>query len=404
MRLTIVQYAGDYREVWQRLEQGGDETYYGQRYTVESVAQLGQQLDEVTTICCCNEVVYNERLSNGTRAIGAGFSAQRFHMPTLIRLIQEQRPTHLLLRTPLRPVLRWAIQHRVNTATLLADSFGVHNWRDHLRNYRLAQLLNHPTVRWVGNHGINSCLDLAQIGVRPSKIVPWDVPPVVTPMTHTAKQLEATKAIHHLVYVGSVQTDKGVGEAIAAISHLKARGLNVRLTIAGRGEIQKFQAQVQQLKIADSVEFLGLVPHPHVIRLMREASAVLIPSHLDYPEGFPYTIYEALSVRTPIIASTHPMFEGFLRHRETALIFPAQDAIALSSCITDLLTDPALYHQLSRNSQETWNQIQIPVKWLEFIERWLFESPENQQWFSAYHLTSGQYKNSHLTAVPLAVS
>lgn len=404
MRLTIVQYAGDYREAWQRLEQDGEETYYGQRYTVDAVTHLGQQLDEVTTICCCNEGFYNERLSNGTRAIGAGFSAETFHIPTLIRLIQEQHPTHLLLRTPLRPVLRWAIRHRVSTAALLADSFGVYHWRDYLRNYRLAQLLNHPTVRWVGNHGINSCIDLAQMGVRPSKIVPWDVPPVVTPMTYPAKQLEMATATYQLVYAGAVQTDKGVGEAIAAIPHLNAGGLKVRLTIVGRGELEKFQAQAQQLQVADSVEFLGLVPHPQVIRLMREAAVVLIPSHLDYPEGFPYTIYEALSVRTPIIASTHPMFQGFLRHRDTAMIFPAQDAIALSSCISEVLTDPALYHQLSLNAQATWAQIQIPVKWLEFIERWLFESPENQQWLSAYNLASGQYQNSQLTAVPLAVS
>jgi hypothetical protein len=43
MRLTIVQYAGDYREAWERFEAGGKATYQAQRYSVGFVAELARR-------------------------------------------------------------------------------------------------------------------------------------------------------------------------------------------------------------------------------------------------------------------------------------------------------------------------------------------------------------------------
>ena len=40
MRLTIVQYAGDYREAFERFERGGRATYQAQRYSVGFVGSL----------------------------------------------------------------------------------------------------------------------------------------------------------------------------------------------------------------------------------------------------------------------------------------------------------------------------------------------------------------------------
>ncbi|NEQ88464.1 MAG: glycosyl transferase family 1, partial [Moorea sp. SIO2I5] len=44
MRLLIIQYAGDYREAFERLANGGPETYYAQKYSVDSVAEIGKQI------------------------------------------------------------------------------------------------------------------------------------------------------------------------------------------------------------------------------------------------------------------------------------------------------------------------------------------------------------------------
>ena len=141
MRLLFVQYGGDYREAVERFAAGGGETYYAQKYSVDAVAEIGKRIEEAAGLCCMTDTLYNQVLPNGVRAIGGGFT-QEVQANKLISLIEEQNPTHLILCTPIRPLLRWAIQNKVKTIALLADSFPTEGLRNILRNYLLSSLLN----------------------------------------------------------------------------------------------------------------------------------------------------------------------------------------------------------------------------------------------------------------------
>lgn len=392
-RLLILQYEGDYREAVERFDNGKGETYYGQRYTVDAVADIGEHIQEAAVLCCLTEKAYNEVLSNNVRAIGAGFNGE-LQIKKLIELIEEYNPTHLILRIPLREVLRWAIQNNVKTLALLADSFPTKGIRNKLRNYWLANLLNSKQVEWVSNHGINSSRLLQDIGVNPDKIIPWDYIYEVTPDSFSPKAIPANDKTRNLIYIGSITESKGIGDVLDAIANLKAKNLSVNLKVAGRGELKFFDNKVKELQIEECVEFLGLVQNKAVVPLMREADIVLIPSRHEYPEGFPLTIYEALCSRTPIVASDHPMFVHNLKHEINAMIFPSGNSVALAECLEKLLSDPALYHQLSATSYETWKQLQIPVKWADLIKCWLFDSSEDRQWLFNHRLSSGFYQEN----------
>ena len=111
-RLLFIQFAGDYRDAVRRFSQGGDETYYAQKYSVNFVAELAQKVDEVATLCCLTDQPYNELLENGVRAMGAGFK-ETVHLHPLIQLIETYQPTHIVLRAPLEGVIRWAIQKKL---------------------------------------------------------------------------------------------------------------------------------------------------------------------------------------------------------------------------------------------------------------------------------------------------
>jgi hypothetical protein len=74
-RVTIVQYAGDFREAALRLSEGGAETYRAQRYTVDYVEALAARCDSVTTITGFTTEPYDATLPSGARAIGAGFTS-----------------------------------------------------------------------------------------------------------------------------------------------------------------------------------------------------------------------------------------------------------------------------------------------------------------------------------------
>jgi len=390
MRLLMVQYAGDYREAVERFAEGKGETYYAQKYSVDAVAEIGKLMEEVTVICCLTTEPYNQVLANGVRAIGAGFQG-KIQIKNLLRLIEEQNPTHLVMCTPIREVFQWAIRHKVKTIAILADSFSSEGLRDKIRNYLLTRTLNNNQIEWIGNHGINSCLSLQKIGVKPSKIIPWDWPSTITPDSFDAKTLPVGKSTWNLVYIGSITEAKGIGDVLEAIAKLKAKNLSVNLKIAGKGEVAKFTKQAQKLQISDSVEFLGLLENNRIVHLMREADLVAIPSRHAYPEGVPMTIYEALCSRTPIIASDHPMFQNNLKHQENAMIFSASDSTDLAAQIEKLVSDSALYESISLAAPKAWKRLQNPVKWALMIKRWIDGSEESCQWLLEHALSSGLY-------------
>jgi glycosyltransferase involved in cell wall biosynthesis len=393
MRLLMVQYAGDYRETVQRFAEGGGETYQAQRYSVEAVAEIAKRIEEAAVLCCMTAEPYDEVLQNGVRAIGAGFKT-KIEGKHLIKLIEKQNPTHLIIRTPIRELFSWTIKNKVPAIAVLADSFSTKGLRNKWRNNKLANLLNNDGIEWIFNHGINASKSIQSIGVKAEKIIPWDWPYNISPDSFTEKTIQSGQKNWSLLYAGSVTEAKGVGDILEATRKLRDNNLLVKVKIAGKGEVENFLNKARQLQIEDCVDFLGLVPNNEVRTLMREADLVLIPSRHEYPEGFPLTIYEALCSRTPIIASDHPMFQNNLNHGVNAMIFPASNSIALSSCIEKLLSDPELYQSLSVASAEAWKKLQIPVKWADMINRWLDNSPENQQWLFEHCLASEHYNSA----------
>ncbi len=386
-RLLFIQFAGDYREAVKCFSEGGNETYYAQKYSVNVVAEAGKVVDEVATLCCMTEEYYDEVLENGVRSIGAGFK-DKIHTPRLIQLIEKYQPTHVVIRAPLRGVIRWSIRHKLKILLTLADSFGLPQLKMMFQNYQLSQLLNHKQVDWVGNHGITASKSLEKIGVDARKIIPWDWPHPVSPRFFPVKNLLLSPNLWTLVYVGGIQFNKGFEDILTAISMLTHRGFPVHLKAAGVGDVELFVRKSHDLNISNRVSFLGSVPNGEIISLMRDSDLVLVPSRHEYPEGFPMTIYEALCSRTPLVVSDHPMFLDTLIHEVNALIFPAGNAIAFSQNIENLLSSPELYTRLSIASGETWERLQLKAKWGDVVHHWLGNTDADRQWLRSCSLAS----------------
>lgn len=392
-RVLIVQYAGDYREAVQRFAQGGEETFYAQKYSVNTVAQLAEQTDQIATLCCMTKESYDQVLDNGVRAIGAGFQ-DSIDDQKLIELVEKFKPTHLVLRTPIKALLRWGIKHKVKILALFADSFPNKKITSKIGNSFLARQLNHPCVEWVSNCNLPASISLQKIGVNPQKIIPyaeWSGQESAIPHNTEPKFLPQDRDIWHLFYAGQIQPSKGIDDVLKAIQLLQSQNFSLRLKVAGKGDFETYRQKCNQLGISDSVDFLGIIANSQVLDCMRKADCVIVPSRPEYPEGFPNTVIEALCSRTPLIASNHPVFNNILKNEQNALIFLAANAEALANQIKHLLTDADLYHHLSVNSAHTWEQLQLPVKWSDMLEYWLVDSPDNRAWLYQHSLASNCY-------------
>lgn len=379
-RILIVQYAGDYAEARERLANGGSETYFAQRHSVDAIARLAALGHEVSVVVAMTASAYERALAPGLVAVGLGFASHGEGMEeAVLQYAQRFQPTHLLLRTPMTGVLRWAIGRRLDVLVTLADSFGT-GFRSWAKSRWLVWLLNRPQVTWVANHGVTSSRSLVRLGVAANKVIPWDWPHVQRPEQMAPKTLPARPGAWRALFVGAVSEAKGVGDALRAIALLKAQGVAVSLDVVGAGD--DFAPLASSLGIVDRVRFVGRLPNSAVIGAMRAADAVLVPSRKEYPEGFPLTIYEALCSRTPLVVSDHPMFVEKLRADTSAIIFRAGDASGLAAAVRRLFETPALYAALSSNAAAAWDDLQVPAEWSSLVEAWLRADPaiRNNAW------------------------
>lgn len=380
--IVFVQH-GDFAEAVQRFARGEGETYYAQRYSVRAVEDLVSEDCRVSVVCIGGNP-YDRLLGDGIRAIGLSRDGA-----TLIQTMELLAPTDLIARTPRVDLLRWALRRGVRTLPVLADSFesGLRGW---LRRWRLASVITDPRIEWVGNHNVNACRSLERIGVRGDRIIPWDWPATTRPEECETKTLEPSKT-RDLIYVGVQSEAKGLGDAIEGVARLRRVGIDAQLKSVGGGDHLPFARKAVAHGIEDAVNFVGRVEHSRVLEMMRACDAVLVPSRHEYPEGLPMTIYDALSVRTPLIVSDHPMFVGKLVANESCMMFRASDAVDLTTQAARLLSNASLYARISENAPDAFRRIECPAKWSELIHRWLRSSDEDGAWLASYALSTGRY-------------
>ncbi len=392
-RIVFVQ-VGDYAEGYKRLQAGGAEDFFAQRYSVDFVGELAlrDDVEEIVQVCISQDLG-EEVLPNGVRQLGLVYRPEDgpARAPELIAMVLAQRPTHMIINSPVTALIRAACKAGVDVFPLLADSFRVSGIKAKIRYAWLAHTLRNPAIRWVTNRNLKASQDLERIGIPARKIVPFDWPAVVTPADFPVKTRCTRSQAPHLLYVGQVRVEKGVGDLIDAVARLEEAGREARLTVIGAGKIDDFERHAEQRGVAARVDFAGKCGHDQVLKAMHEHDVVLVPSRHEYPEGMPNVIYEGLCSRTPLVVSDHPMFGTRVKDGEDCLVFPAGNVEALVGALERLLEDDDLYAALSAHAEEACGNYLIGAPWGELIEHWLGATPEDDAWLADHALDSARF-------------
>jgi glycosyltransferase involved in cell wall biosynthesis len=386
-RIVFVQF-GDYGEAARRFAAGGKEDYYAQKYTVDYVARLVPKFASATVVTFSREHTF-EMLPNGVGSQGVLLypPGAKARFADLIRVVESLDPTDLIAVAPIRPLIGWALRRGLRTLPLFADSFRAPGVLNRIRQFLLRRLLNRPEIKWVANHSIAATLDLARIGVDPRKVLPFDWPPIVSPVGTTPKEAPAGGPFR-LLYVGLLLESKGVGDVLRALPRLPC----CTLTVVGAGADEAaLRAIPSALGVTDRVTFRGKIPHEEVLAEMRAHDAVLVPSRPEYSEGLPMTIYEAFCSRTPVVVSNHPMFLKRVVPDGNGLMFPAGDAAALAQAVERLRTTPELYRTLSVNSGKAAENYLLPLKWHLLLDLWLQGDDEADARLASFALANRTY-------------
>lgn len=364
--ILFIQY-GDFAEAFHRLAQGGAETYRDQRKSVN-------YLNEIQSDCIVVSLSRHHQPEQLTpHLLALGMLPAELDRARIFELLTFYKPRLIVLRTPHRGVLQAAARQNIPVMPCFADLFQGGGLRQWLSNQRLAWALRSAKVSCVANHNLNASRSIATVlGIPKNRIVPWDWSRL--PCNPTQKTAPATPP--RAFFAGALSVEKGVGDCLEALAVLRQRGVPLRFSFAGGGNLDAWQKLSQDLGIADLVDWLGMVPNLQVRDLMREHDLIVVPSHHSYAEGLPNTIYEAFASRTPLLLSDHPAFTGRVSP-EACVTFRAAEPLDLADKIQNTLSDRDAYARLSAASERALQNLYIGIEWEDLMTRWL-QDPLNQ--------------------------
>jgi len=149
---------------------------------------------------------------------------------------------------------------------------------------------------------------------------------------------------------------KGHKYLIHALRILNDRGIECRLSLAGRGCLEsELKRQVQAFGLKDRVRFLGQLRHSDLLALYRAGQIDLfVLASIDIGrgihEGIPVSLLEAMAHRIPVIATSTGGIPEILEGG-AGIMVPHSDAAALADAIRRILNDEKLWMELSQKGR-----------------------------------------------------
>ena len=242
-RLLIVVEQADYREyladAWsiQLTDKPTDGLSPADLHILRAAADWRSQAQEVAIFSAYSAESYSSITPLGIRLMGSGIVAGsdqsngQSSQKSMIRLVADFCPTHIVICTPARAILRWANRNRIPSVVLFSDWQEPLGWRARWQHTKLIKQLNHHSVSWVGSHGVAACKVLAASGISASKLIPWEWPQPRPPKQYSPKQLSYDQDTLKLIYAGSIHEAAGVSDLLLAISLMHEQGSSVRLRL-----------------------------------------------------------------------------------------------------------------------------------------------------------------------------
>ncbi|MBO0718654.1 MAG: glycosyltransferase, partial [Rhizobiales bacterium] len=139
-----------------------------------------------------------------------------------------------------------------------------------------------------------------------------------------------------LVYVGEFRHIKGADLLVDAVARLHSKGRPMTLTLAGDGEeTNALKAQVERLRLASSVRFVG---HVKARDGFSKGRLLVVPSRGD---SMPYVVIEAGAAGIPMVATNVGGIPEIFGPITDALFSPS-DAGAMAEAIETASGDPEM--------------------------------------------------------------
>lgn len=185
------------------------------------------------------------------------------------------------------------------------------------------------------------------LGARPDRVevhhIGTDVADFAYVERTPLREKVAARERVELLQVANFVEKKGHEHTLRAFRGLVAARPACRLTFAGDGPLRRRMEQLAgTLGLRERVRFLGPVPVPQVMELMREADVFVhhsVTSASGDEEGIPTVLMEAMSTGLVVVSTNHAGIPELVTHGETGLLVDERDGTAYLRALERALDD-----------------------------------------------------------------
>ncbi len=141
-----------------------------------------------------------------------------------------------------------------------------------------------------------------------------------------------------LLSVSNLIQTKGIDLNLRAIQRLCKKYPALQYKIVGAGPLEmELKKLAVTLGVSNNVEFIGPLPHFHVMERMAECDIFVLPS---WKEGFGVVYLEAMASGKPVIGCKGQGIEDVIEHGKTGLLVEPRDVDSLVEALDFLLSHP----------------------------------------------------------------
>jgi len=165
----------------------------------------------------------------------------------------------------------------------------------------------------------------------------------------------------NILFVGRLESRKGLIYLLKAYRRIKKSVPNSRLIVVGPGKRQraKYERWVKNMRLADVV-FIGLAAQEELPRYYQTADIFCAPA--TGRESFGIVLLEAMAMGKPIVASSIEGYRCVVTNGLEGLLVPPRNEKKLAQSLMKLITNPAMRRKMGENGrvkaqQYSWKKV-----------------------------------------------
>ncbi len=152
---------------------------------------------------------------------------------------------------------------------------------------------------------------------------------------------------NNFLLLGRLGKRKGAYDIIKAVKKLKEKYPEIRVYMAGDGEIAEIKNQITRAGLNNQINVEGWIDFDEKINLMNKVATILLPS---YNEGLPMTILEGMSAGKIIISTDVGGIPEVITNDINGILIKPGNIDSLASAMAQVVRDVDFAQKCSRNN------------------------------------------------------